>query len=168
MWIKLAGAGTIIFGAVILGRRLSQELVLRRDSLSEFYSALIMLESEITFSQNSIAGAFDNISKSIPLSGFFAEVSRNTAEYGIREAWNGALDKYGERLGLKLEDIGILRSLSAELGITDRDNQIKNIRYVLSRLLTVREEAAERCSTLSRLFRGVCTLTGIGIAILLM
>lgn len=168
MLIKLFGSCAIIGASLLCGRKISSGLRLRKDSLAAFHSALVMLESEINFSQNSIDNAFENISKSIPLSGFFGCVSENTARLGIRKAWNSALEEYKSRLGLTGSDAEILLSFSAELGITDRENQIKNIRYILSLLGAAEKEAQEKYNTLSGLYRSICTGAGLTAAILLL
>lgn len=167
MWIKILGAAGIVGASCLYGMKISDGLRLRRDSLNNIADALVLLESEITFSVNSIDGAFKNISKSIPLSGFFEKVSEETHIKGIRMAWNDAIGEYKSRLGLTDGDAKILVSLSAELGITDRENQIKNIKYVLSRLSAAQKEAAEKYATLSRLYRNICIWTGLAAAILL-
>ena len=166
--IKIFGSCAIIGGSLLYGQRISDRLKLRKNSLASFHSALLMLESEISFSHNSIDHAFKNIAKSIPLSGFFVYVSENTAELGIRKAWNSAVAKYKSRLGLADSDAEILLSFSAELGITDRENQIKNIHYILSLLGTAEKEAGERYVSLSGLYRSICTGAGITAAILLL
>lgn len=167
MWIKLLGAIAIIFCAWFLGKNLSDNLKKREESLKGFHSALKLLESEISFSHNSIDIALKNIGKSIYMYGFFEEVSKKVKEKGVRLAWREGVLQYKEKFGITDEDSKILLILSSELGVTDRENQIKNIRYVMSMLADAEIEAHEKFTTLSKLYRSISMSVGAVAVILL-
>ena len=167
MWIKLFGAIAIIFCAWLLGKSLSGSLKRREESLRGFHSALKLLESEISYSHNSMDVALKNIGKSVYMQGFFEEISKKVNEKGVRLAWRDAVLKYKEQLGLLEEDLRILLVLSSELGVTDKENQIKNIRYVMSMLKDAENEAHEKFTSLSRLYRSLSMGAGAMAVILL-
>lgn len=167
MWAKLMGAAAILAGAWLFAAGLSSGLKKRRDSLGAFCRALVMLEGEISYCANCIQKALENISESVSLPGFFERVCADIPKRGIRRAWCDALAECRVPLGLTEEDVKILAALAAELGISDRENQIKNIRYVLSRLEPERAAAEERFRTLSRLYRSLCMFSGLAAVILL-
>ncbi len=168
MWIKLLGGIAVLAGAWILGKNMSDRLKKRVMSLKAFHSALVLLEGEISFSQNSIDRAFKNISGMVLDEGFFMEVADNVNKIGVRSAWKEGLLKYKDKLGISDDDREILLSLGAELGVTDRENQIKNIRYVLSMLEGAENRAEEQYSSLSGLYRKISLGTGLAVVILLM
>ncbi len=166
MWIKLLGAVAILFCAWFLGKSSSDKLKKREETLRDFQSALKLLESEISFSNNSIDCALLNIGKAVYMCGFFDEVSQDVYKKGVRAAWRDALLKYKPRLALTDEDIKILLVLSAELGVTDGENQIKNIRYVSGMLDKAEACAHEKFAKLSRLYRSVSIGVGAMVVIL--
>ena len=168
MLTKFLGSAAIIGGSVFIGRNISLGLKRREESLNAFHSALVMLESEISFSANSIDRAFENIAGAVKLRGFFEYVAGEIQENGVRKAWSEGITKYKDRLGITDEDAKILLTLGGELGITNRENQIKNIRYVISVLETAEKEAGMRYMSLSGIYRNVSVGAGIAAAILLM
>lgn len=168
MFNKILGSAAIVGGSVFIGRNMTDRLKKREYSLKAFHNTLVMLESEINFSANSIDRAFKNISCSVKLSGFFEYLLSQIKDKGIRNAWNDSIVKFQDRLFLTDDDAKILLTLSAELGITDRENQIKNIRYVLTMLEKAETEAHEKYTSLSGLYRNISMGAGLAAAILLM
>ncbi len=156
MWIKMFGAAGLFFAAWATGKRLSDSLRVRSESLSAFDAALVMLEAEMSYAANSIDRAFLNISKAVPLGGFFEAVAARVQKTGAREAWRQAITESKRRLCLTDEDVQLLSRLSAELGVSNTDNQLKSIRYSRSLLKKVEEEAERRYKTLSGLYRKLC------------
>ena len=83
-------------------------------------------------------------------------------------SWNNGILKFKDTLCLTNEDAKILQTLSAELGITDKENQIKNIHYILSLLKTAETDAEEKYKSLSGLYRNISMSAGVVFVILLM
>lgn len=156
MWIKIIGATGLFFSAWATGKRLSNSLRVRYETLQSFETALVMLEGEMSYASNSIDTAFLNIAKAVPLDGFFESVAEKVHQKGARTAWRDELLKQKKRLFLTAEDIRIISVLSAELGISNTENQIKSIRYCRSLLQSAESEAGERYKTLSGLYKKLC------------
>ena len=156
MWIKLFGAVALIVAGWWLGKLLSEKLRIRFESLQAFDSALVMLEGEMSYAQNGIDTAFRNIEKAVGLGGFFERVADGVAKVGVRNAWRKELCEHREELSLTGEDVRILSALSAELGVSNVENQIKSIRYVRNMLSGAKSDAEERYKTLSVLYKKLC------------
>lgn len=168
MFSKILGAAALITASFFIGKNFTDKLKKRKNSLNLFHTALVMLESEINFSANNIACAFSNISESVHIPGVFEYVISETENIGIRNAWNNAILKFKDKLCLTDNDVKILKTLSAELGITDKENQIKNIRYILTMLQAAEADAHEKYCSLSGLYKNISLCAGIAAAILLM
>lgn len=156
MWIKLSGAAALLIATWSAGKRLSDTLKTRCESLRTFRSALVMLESEMSYAGNTIDRAFLNISDALGGNVFFKSVADNVRELGARNAWRTALREQSGKLCLADGDVKILQTLSAELGVSNTENQIKSIRYLLTLLEKAEEEAEQRRKTLSGLYRKLC------------
>lgn len=168
MFNKILGSAAIVGGSVFIGKNMTERLKKRKENLKAFHNALVMLESEINYSANSIDRAFKNISGAVDLTEFFEYVIEEMKDRGIRKAWNSGITKFKTSFALTDDDVKILLTLSSELGITDRENQIKNIRYVLTMLEKAETEADSRYSSLSGLYRNISIGAGLTAAILLM
>jgi len=168
MFNKLFGSASIIGASFFIGKSLTDKLKKRADTLHSFHSSLVMLESEITFSSNSIDRALKNISGTIKIPGFFEYVISQSRDNGIRKAWNSGISRFKDSLCLTNEDAKILQTLSAELGITDKANQIKNIHYVLTLIKAAEADAEEKYRSLSGLYRNISMSAGLVFVILLM
>lgn len=167
MLIKLIAGCAIVGVSWFFGRRMSQNLKVRTDSLEMFCRALVLLESEITFSASSLDIAIKNIAKSIGESDIFLYIAKRIPEIGARGAWCEGIKKYRKNLCLTDEDVRILLSLSGELGITDRENQVKIICYVAELLKRAQNEAQEKFLSYSKLYTNVSVGIGAIFAILL-
>ena len=168
MFKKLLGSVAIVGGSVFIGKNLSDRLKKRKDSLNAFHTALVMLEGEIAFSANSIDYALKNISNTTEISECLNYMADELKNIGIRKAWNNGIIKFKDKLCLTDNDVKILQTLSSELGITDRENQIKNIKYVLSILEVAENDANEKFNSHSGLYRNISVSVGLAFSILLM
>ena len=165
--IKLIAWCVIVGVSWLFGKRLSQNLKVRTDSLEMFCRALVLLESEITFSASSLDIAIKNIAASLGKSEVFLYIAKLVPEIGARGAWCEGIKKYRKDLCLTDEDMRILLSLSGELGITDCENQVKIIRYVAELLKKAQDGAQEKLLSYSKLYTNVSVGIGAIFAILL-
>ena len=167
MFNKFLGAIAIMGCSVFISKSMTDKLKKRKASLNSFHKILVMLESEISFSANSIDHALKNISDSVNLPDFFNYILPKTEHLGIRKVWSESIEHCKDKLCLSNEDVKILNTLSAQLGITDKDNQIKNIHYVLTMLEHLEQDAENRLLTMSKLYRAFGISAGLTTVILL-
>lgn len=167
MFNKLLGSIAIIGCSFFISKTMTDKLKKRKTSLNTFHNILVMLESEINFSANSIDRAFQNISTSVDLPDFFEFIISRTRNCGIRRAWSESLEHFKDILCLNSEDVKILNILSPQLGITDKENQIKNIHYVLALLEQAEKDAQSKVSSLAKLYSAIGMSAGLTAVILL-
>ena len=105
-------------------------------------------------------GALEEIDKNIDTSGFLGEVIKNIDKSGIKNAWNGAVLKKRDDLCFNAEDADTVSMLSSRLGMTDCENQVKNIAYVKNMLDIHIKSARYDADKLCRLYSGGGLLAG--------
>ena len=154
----MAGAACAYFGI-----RQRFTLKKRAESLAQIHTSLEALENEISFSVNRLAKAF----KAADRCGIFTLASESITETGAGAALKKAVTKMQDKLCLTDADCSALMTLATGLGRTDREGQIKNIRYVKS-LLAAQQTAAETEYTRrARLYSSGGVLIGAAVVIVL-
>ena len=164
---KILGAAFILISSIFISKSITEPLKRRAESLKSFERLLILLESEINYANNPLDVAFKNISQSVKLGGFLPFIVSTLNTDGIKTSWQKGIKNFKKELTLSDGDTKVLLSFASQLGSTDRDNQIKNIRYTLKLLESFIGEADENFRTLSKLYRNISLYTGIGAIILL-
>lgn len=161
--VKLVGAVMTAFACGYFGFYISTNLKTRMTSLSEIVSSLEMLESEINFSINRLKKAFERIDKN----GLFKSASEKIDEIGIKKAWENAIENNSGRLCITDSDKDILLMLGKNLGKTDTDDQIKNIKYIKTMIASQAKQATEEYNRLGKLYRSGGVLVGVMAVIIL-
>lgn len=171
MIAKVIGSIMVIFSTALIGFNYASALEKRKRSLMDFQTALTMLESEISFAANPLATAFLAISKNIPspVGSFFYDIAQLIEKHSlnIQKTWNNTLQKYVKALCLTQADVEIILTFAAQMGKTDIENQLKNIRHTIDQLKMQTALAAQTCDKNKKLYQSFGVLLGILIAILL-
>lgn len=167
MLYKWLGGGMIVAATSLAGFLQAQRLERRVSSLMRLKTALSVLESEIAFSAHDLKTAFFRIEKIVGAGGIFQDAGEGIASLGVQESWHQAVDNRKKTLFLSEQDADALKTLAAELGMTDRDNQIKNIRRVAALLSTAAEQAQMEYDRTARLYRSGGVMAGLLFVILL-
>ena len=150
------------FACGYLGFKISFAMKIRAESLNNIITSLEMLESEINFSMNKLKQAFMRVDKC----GLFKFAAENMDEKGVKAAWTNAVNECSTKLSLKDADKDILMTLGKNIGRTDTDDQIKNIKYIKS---MIAEQEKQDTSEYRRLemYRNGGVLVGLLIVIML-
>jgi len=157
----------LIIGAGIgWGLMKSGELAKREKSLRNFKTALGILESEIVFSSHYLKHALDRISEICGCGGVFSDISEQIGQKTVLEAWKEALVKNQKKLNLKNSDVEFLEILGSELGRSDKEQQVRNIRHVSALLEQALEDAHAEYLRTAKLYRSMGVLGGLFVAIL--
>ncbi len=165
--MKLAGAAIIFFACLLAGIREADRLKKRTVYLKNIQTALNLLETEIAFGKNHLKRVFKSIEKSADCRGLFEETAENIESLGIKKAWRSALHNKEEELCFKSGDTDTLLTLGNQLGMTDAENQIKNIKYIRELLEKNVQEAEGEYSRLGRLYRSGGAMAGLLLILLL-
>ncbi len=168
MLIKLIGGLAIIISGVWWGLIKSNELKLRVESLENIKAALGVLESEISFSSHYLKDAFLRIERLCPCGELFGGTAEKMKRLPVRDAWCDTLVELSKGYKLKQSDVDILKTFSAELGKSDKEQQIKNIHRITELLKVSVADAREEYKTMAKLYRSTGILTGLFIVIILL
>lgn len=165
--MKLVGAVIIFLSCLIIGFRESDRLKKRTAYLKNVQTALNLIETEISFGKNHLKRIFEGIEKSADCCGLFSETAENIEKSGIKKSWNKSLSDKKDELCLKNDDLEALMTLGNQLGMTDAENQIKNIRYIRELLEKNAQEAEGEYNRLGRLYRSGGIMAGLLLILLL-
>lgn len=168
MGIKWICGICIVIASSFLGFQKAGQLSKRCQSLLQLESALSVLKGEIGFSANHLKEAFMQLSRLIVNGALFSDAARSIEAEGVRKAWKESVQRHRKNLCLEEADVQALLTLGAELGRTDRENQIKNIRHVEALLKAQYTEAKLQYDKMAKLYRGAGVLAGVFAVIVLM
>ena len=153
--VKILGAVMTGFACGYLGFKISYAMKIRAESLNNIITSLEMLESEINFSMNKLKQAFMRVDKC----GLFKFAAENMDENAVNEC--------STKLSLKDADKDILMTLGKNIGRTDTDDQIKNIKYIKSIIAEQEKQAQSEYSRFGKMYRNGGVLVGLLIVIML-
>lgn len=162
----------VILSGGITGIIIAHGYSARPRQLGKIRSALHMLETEIAFALTPLPDALSKTGTRIggPAGEFFLSVSSSldgSAVSSSGESWEAGLETLGHQGFLTSSDIDILRSFGYTLGISDREDQIRNLRLVQEQL-RLQEAAADREKEGNRkLWRTVGFLGGLAVVLIL-
>lgn len=165
MLMKAVGGICVFCGALWLGLYQGNLLRRREKYLQQVSVFLHLLEVEIEFSVQRLSEIFRRLSSRTEIGALPEDALEHMESEGIRSAWEHAVDR---QCGCLLrEDREVLKLLGAELGMTDRENQIKNIRHIEKLTEKQYEEARQRRQRLCRLYEGGGALVGLLLVVLM-
>lgn len=161
--VKIIGAVMTGLACGYFGFRFSATLKMRAKTLADIVTSLEMLESEIFFSRNKLKKAFLHVDRC----GIFSDAANEMEENGIKRAWKHAVEKNQTRLCLTNSDAEILYTFGKNIGKTDTDDQIKNIKYIKTMIKEQEKQASGEYSRFGKLYRSGGVLVGLMIVIIL-
>lgn len=161
--VKVIGAVMTGFACGYFGFRLSMTLKTRVKSLADIRTSLEMLESEINFSVNKLKKAFMRVDRN----GLFTAAAEAMEEKGAKTAWRDAVNASKGKLCLSDTDSDILLMLGKNIGKTDTDDQLKNIRYIKTMIGEQEKQAQGEYSQFGKLYQSGGVLVGLMLVIIL-
>ena len=168
MTAKLIGAVMIEAACAFMGFYASDRLGKRKKYLGNIISAMSVLETEISFGANRLKRAFEAVDAMIDTRGLFSAAAERLEKEGVRRAWAGAVSEKKAELRLDAGDAEVLEMFGGRLGMTDTDEQIKNIAHVKSLLAEREKAAADEYAKSGRLYRSGGVLGGMFLILMLL
>lgn len=153
--IRLSICISLVLISTIIGYRYSNKLAKRKKILQNFLSLLDSVYTKITYSSSSLAEIFND--------SFLEYEFDDTVSFSNQ--WEKML--LGYKNILSDEDIKLLSDFSKELGNTDVDGQINNIRLYQGLLNESIENAKEDIEKKSRLYTTLGFSIGMTLSIIL-
>ena len=165
--IRFIGAGMIIAASGAAGAIMSARLHKRVRYLDSFAAALEYLKTHICFSGFEMEKALRLTDEVGNTGGVFRTAADNMRSDGLKKAWKRAIYLNADKMCLKVSDADALASLGDRLGLTDAEDQKKNIDNVLVSLSICRAAAEKEYEKNGRLYRSCSVLCG-ALAVLLL
>lgn len=170
--LKLIGGLLVVSASGLAGWAVARVYAKRPVELRLFIAALQVLETEITYVATPLPGALDRVAQQVelPVALFFRRVAKELdqlAGCSAREAWNRALEWYYPQSALVRNDLGILRGLGNNIGISDRDDQGKHLRLATEQLKMALVTAEELAAKNVKMWNYVGLLGGLIIVLAL-
>lgn len=127
--MKILGSILIIFVFSLFGIIKAGIMRKRYINILGIKESILMLETEVMFLKNNLDIAMRNVAEGTGKK-IFLDCAINMQNMSVDEAWKKSLLDNSEKLYLNARDVSVMSKLSAELGKTDCENQVRHIRYV--------------------------------------
>lgn len=171
--LKLIGATLVLASTTLTGFHFANLLAERTKQLRALLMSLQMLETEIYYGSTPLEVAFQKLSQQEHK--LIAKLFNNCSEYlqtldGVTtyECWKKALDEMKGSLALKKTEIEWLYHFGQVIGSSDRDDQKKHIKLLMSHLQKQEQEAQEDQNRYEKMYKTLGVLGGLVIVILMM
>jgi len=171
--LKWIGATMILFAGTAYGFVQASRYARRPRELRHLAAALTTLESEIVYGVSPLPDAIARVATTVPppVSDLFVEAARRlgdrNAERTAADCWTEAIEDVWPRTALKEAEKSSLLSLAPTLGLTDRDDQAKHLRLVVSQLRTEEESAREEQARYGSMWKSLGALSAALVVILM-
>lgn len=170
--LKSIGALLVIFACGWYGLSAAQRYASRPRQLRILSSALLMLETEIVYASTLLPEALRRVGELIspPISMLFRETGELLdGEEGLTAsgAWERSLHYLENQTYLTTEDLEILHNFGVGLGISHREEQIKNLRLAREQLAHQEREADRERIKNERLWQTMGFLIGTTVVLVL-
>lgn len=171
--LKIIGSLMIILSSSLIGNFLGSRYSHRLKNLIQLQNCIQLLETEIVYSATPLPVALENIYKkgNKNISFIFNEIkdylisNKNISVYDSFLTHSQILK---EKLFFTDQDIEIFLSLGQVLGASDRLDQQKHLRLIITQLKNQQEEALENKNKNERMYKSLGVLTGLAIVIVLL
>ncbi|MEG6615890.1 stage III sporulation protein SpoIIIAB [Peptococcaceae bacterium 1198_IL3148] len=169
--LKLIGAILILLACGYAGFSVARRYQQRPKDLRYLQSALQMLETEITYGATPLPEALETVGlrcqKSVaPLFKTTQAHLLNGEGITAREAWEDAVGQYYRNSAINNSDLTVLKNLGANLGISDREDQVKHLHLAMEQLKIEAAKAEEEAVKNVKLYNYLGFLGGLTIIII--
>ncbi len=162
MLIKLLGGLIIVGACCFVGFEMSKELSGRVHILKEFITVLEKMHSLISYGKMPLSQLYAEISEDETIVGRFFKNIEWTGEPSGE--WKKELKKLPY---ITKSDIRVLQMLADNLGKTDSENQLRDIKLAINDLNSALSQAKEIETRDSKMYKSMSFFAGIAVAILL-
>lgn len=166
---KFIGAILFLCAVIILGYKVSQRFILRRNFLKSYLNFIKYIENESIYTRNSIEELINNYFCHDEMSEFLSLFNKNFEKgQTVDFSWNLALEEIKSKYFLKEEDCRIIYNFGFNLGKSDLLGQKANCEMAFSLAKRQFLESDEEKNTKSRLYFILSLLLGLSILLLIL
>ena len=163
--MKLIGIAVILAACVMAGYSESRKLSLRAEQLEKFIQFITNAKTEIRYSAMPVHQIVEKHSEGMRLLSKCAEYCGTGLEFPA--AWKRGVQEGTAGLGLKKEDLKVMREFGEGLGATDLDGQLAHCELYLQMVSSRLEDAKKEKATKSKLYLMLGVSAGLAAALLL-
>ncbi len=164
---KYIGALLIFSSSALIGFKSSLIPLKRYKNLYKISNCLNTMKNEIRYTSDYIDEVLQNVSKINNFTFIFKTTASIDRKIPVSTRWEKAVLTDAPLLNLSKEDCEILIMFGHELGMTDREGQLKIIENLLSSIETLQQKAKEEYDKKSKLQKGLGISLGLFAIIIL-
>ena len=166
---KFIGVILFLCAVMILGYKVSQRFILRRNFLKSYLNFIKYIENESKYTRDILIELIKNYFCHDEMSEFL-NLFRKNFEKGqeVDHAWDLALEKIKKKYYLKEEDCKGIYNFGFNLGKSDLEGQIANCELAFNLAKHQFLEADEEKNTKSRLYFILSLLLGLSVLLLIL
>jgi len=164
---KLVGAILILLAFVLEGQRRSRCINRRIKTLNGLEQGLLSLEREISYLSTPLATALNRASANAEAAGgIFSEAGHlmSAQRLPAEQAWRQAIKA---NVYLKSAELSVLDSFAADLGLSDKNIQLKKLELTRLSVSDIHKAAASTATEQIKLLKGLAWAAAITLIILL-
>jgi stage III sporulation protein AB len=170
--IKIFSAVIIIAVCGLVGILVANNFKLRPWQLRQLQAGMQMLETEIAYAATPLPEALEKIARQLqhPLNKLFeisGEALMSRDSFSVRDSWQKGIKELAEISALTDKDLALLENLGHNLGLSDREEQIKHLRLTKEQLKHHELVAEEEKAKGEKIWRYCGFLTGLLIVLLI-
>lgn len=166
---KFIGVLLFLCADVILGYKISQRFILRRNFLKSFLNFIKYIENESKYTRNVLIELINNYFSNDEMNDFLNLLKQNfEKEQSVETAWENALCAIKDKYFLKEEDFKVICNFGFNLGKSDISGQIANCEMAFSLGKRQFLEAEKEKDTKSRLYFILSLFLGLSVLILIL
>ncbi|SFS83246.1 stage III sporulation protein SpoIIIAB [Paenibacillus sp. BC26] len=171
--VELIGAALILFAGTMIGFLQASRYAARPIQIRQLIYALQRLETEIGYGYTPLPEAISRSAAHLPepVASLLLDVNRRleqTGELTFRESWEGAANAYWPHTAMRQPEQAALIRLGSALGISDREDQIKNLKLAMQQLQSEEEAARHDSARFSKMWKSLGVLTAALVVILIL
>lgn len=166
--IRLIGAAMIIAASAAAGAYINMRLLRRLKYIEGIIASMEQLKSYICFCDYSMEKALLKADEVCGSGGIFKTAAENMKKSGLKKAFYDAVTEKKDKLCLQDDDADVMIVFAERLGLTDAEDQKKNIDSAIAALNIQRSKACDEYKKKGRLFRSSAALLGTLTALMLL
>jgi len=170
--IKLIGAMLILFAGTMIGFQQAARFAARPRQLRHIAHALQRLETEIGYGHTplpeALARTADAVSEPIARMLRLASEGLGSAEgLSFRESWERAVHTVWETTAMRENEKAVMLRLGSSLGISDKEDQIKNLQLAMLQLKAEEDAARDDQGRYEKMWKSLGVLIAVLVVILM-
>ncbi|WP_308858150.1 stage III sporulation protein SpoIIIAB [Paenibacillus sp. R14(2021)] len=173
MLVKLIGAALILFAGTMIGLLQASRYAARPNQIRQLIHALQRLETEIGYGYTPLPEAIARCAATMPepASSLLKEVIRRLSELKeltFRESWEAAVLSIWPHTAMRQPEQAALVRLGTNLGISDREDQMKHLKLAMQQLHLEEDAARHDGVRYVKMWRSLGVLTAALVVILIL